>query len=175
MQKAAGQLLSSFRARVCGHTKRVLRVTFCSSSIAATRGQRTILVLSTNLCTDVWRLSLWTLSSKPIYYLMVWLLKHRHFLATVLPCLFKDTHASIFGAEVEVSARWGSGTLWIYPAVVESVRFCCILCLWFRASLIYINNCPNEMQHKTVYLLFCKFTVHVSGVSHIRYQEYTNL
>jgi len=24
----------------------------------------------------------------------------------------------------------------------------------------------NEMQHKAVYLLFCKFTLHVSGVKH---------
>ena len=41
-----------------------------------------------------------------------------------------------------------------------------ILCSWFRSSLIYINNCPNKMQHKAVYLLFCKFTLHVSGVNH---------
>ena len=31
------------------------------------------------------------------------------------------------------------------------------------------------MQHKAVYLLFCKFTVHVSGVNHIHHQEYTKL
>jgi len=30
------------------------------------------------------------------------------------------------------------------------------------------------MQHKAVYLLFCKFTVHVSGVNHTHHQEYTN-
>jgi len=29
------------------------------------------------------------------------------------------------------------------------------------------------MQHKAVYLLFCKFTVHVSGVNHTHHQEYT--
>jgi len=31
------------------------------------------------------------------------------------------------------------------------------------------------MQHKAVYLLFCKFTLHVSGVNHTHHQEYTNL
>ena len=31
------------------------------------------------------------------------------------------------------------------------------------------------MQHKAVYLLFCKFTVHVSGVSRTYRQEYTEL
>ena len=31
------------------------------------------------------------------------------------------------------------------------------------------------MQHKTVYLLFCKFTLHVSGVNHAHHQEYTKL
>jgi len=31
------------------------------------------------------------------------------------------------------------------------------------------------MQHKAVYLLFCKFTLHVSGVNHIHHQEYTKL
>jgi len=30
------------------------------------------------------------------------------------------------------------------------------------------------MQHKAVYLVFCKFTLHVSGVNHIRHQ-YTKL
>ena len=30
------------------------------------------------------------------------------------------------------------------------------------------------MQHKAVYLLFCKFTVHVSGVKRTHHQEYTN-
>jgi len=29
------------------------------------------------------------------------------------------------------------------------------------------------MQHKAVYLLFCKFTLHVSGVNHTHHQEYT--
>jgi len=31
------------------------------------------------------------------------------------------------------------------------------------------------MQHKAVYLLFCKFTLHVSGVKHTHYQENTKL
>ena len=31
------------------------------------------------------------------------------------------------------------------------------------------------MQHKAVYLLFCKFTPHVSGVNHTHHQEYTKL
>ena len=31
------------------------------------------------------------------------------------------------------------------------------------------------MQHKAVYLLFCKFTLHVSGVNHTHRQEYTKL
>ena len=31
------------------------------------------------------------------------------------------------------------------------------------------------MQHKAVYLLFCKFTEHVSGVNHTHHQEYTKL
>jgi len=31
------------------------------------------------------------------------------------------------------------------------------------------------MQYKTVYLLFCKFTLHVSGVNHTHQQEYTKL
>ena len=30
------------------------------------------------------------------------------------------------------------------------------------------------MQHKTTYLLFCKFTLHVSGVKHTHHQEYKN-
>jgi len=29
------------------------------------------------------------------------------------------------------------------------------------------------MQHKAVYLLFCKFTLHVSGVNHSHHQEDT--
>ena len=49
-----------------------------------------------------------------------------------------------------------------------------ILCLWFRTSLIYINNCPTRCN-TIVYLLFCKFTLHVSGVNHTHYQEYTKL
>jgi len=28
------------------------------------------------------------------------------------------------------------------------------------------------MQHTTVYLLFCKLTLHVSGVNHTHHQEY---
>jgi len=31
------------------------------------------------------------------------------------------------------------------------------------------------MQHKAVYLLFCKFTLHVLGVNHTHHQEYTKL
>jgi len=31
------------------------------------------------------------------------------------------------------------------------------------------------MQHKAVYLLFCKFTLHVSGANHTHHQEYTKL
>jgi len=31
------------------------------------------------------------------------------------------------------------------------------------------------MQHKAVYLLFSKFTLHVSGVNHTHHQEYTKL
>jgi len=31
------------------------------------------------------------------------------------------------------------------------------------------------MQHKAVYLLFCKFTLHVSGVKNIHHQENTKL
>jgi len=31
------------------------------------------------------------------------------------------------------------------------------------------------MQHKAVYLLFCKFTLHVSGINHTHHQEYTEL
>ena len=31
------------------------------------------------------------------------------------------------------------------------------------------------MQHKAVYLLFCKFTLHVSGVNHTHHQEYATL
>ena len=31
------------------------------------------------------------------------------------------------------------------------------------------------MQHKAVYLLFCKFTLHVSGVKHTHHKEYTKL
>jgi len=31
------------------------------------------------------------------------------------------------------------------------------------------------MQHKAVYLLSCKFTLHVSGVNHTHHQEYTEL
>jgi len=31
------------------------------------------------------------------------------------------------------------------------------------------------MQHKTTYLLFCKFTLHVSGVNHTHHQNYTNI
>jgi len=31
------------------------------------------------------------------------------------------------------------------------------------------------MQHKAVYLLFCKFTLHVSGAKHNHHHEYTKL
>jgi len=31
------------------------------------------------------------------------------------------------------------------------------------------------MQHKAVYLLFCKFILHVSGVNHTHHQEYKTL
>jgi len=31
------------------------------------------------------------------------------------------------------------------------------------------------MQQKAVYLLFCKFTLHVLGLNHIHHQEYTKL
>jgi len=31
------------------------------------------------------------------------------------------------------------------------------------------------MQHKAVYLLFCTFTLHVSGANHTDHKEYTKL
>jgi len=31
------------------------------------------------------------------------------------------------------------------------------------------------MQRRVVYLLFCKFTLHISGVSHTHHKEYTKL
>ena len=31
------------------------------------------------------------------------------------------------------------------------------------------------MQHKAVYLLFCKLTLYVSGVNHTHRQEYTKI
>jgi len=31
------------------------------------------------------------------------------------------------------------------------------------------------MQHKAVYLLFCKFNLHVSGFNHTHHQMYTKL
>jgi len=31
------------------------------------------------------------------------------------------------------------------------------------------------MQHKTVYILFFKFALHVSGVNHTHHQEYTTV
>ena len=31
------------------------------------------------------------------------------------------------------------------------------------------------MQHKAVHLFVCKFTVHVLGVNHTHYQEYTKM
>jgi len=31
------------------------------------------------------------------------------------------------------------------------------------------------MQHKAVYLLFCKFTLHASAVNHTHHQGYTKL
>jgi hypothetical protein len=31
------------------------------------------------------------------------------------------------------------------------------------------------MQHKAVYLLFCKFNLYVLGANHTHYQEYTKL
>ena len=31
------------------------------------------------------------------------------------------------------------------------------------------------MQHNAVYLLFCKFTLHVSGVNYTHHQDYTQL
>jgi len=31
------------------------------------------------------------------------------------------------------------------------------------------------MQHKAVYVLFCKFILHVSGVNNTHHQEYTKL
>jgi len=31
------------------------------------------------------------------------------------------------------------------------------------------------MQHKAVYLLFCDFTLRVSGVNHTHHQKYTKL
>ena len=33
----------------------------------------------------------------------------------------------------------------------------------------------NEMQRKAVYLLFYKFTLHVSSVNHTHHQEYTKM
>ena len=39
---------------------------------------------------------------------------------------------------------------------------------------IHINSCPTRCK-KAVYLLFCKFTPHVSGVDHTHHQEYTKL
>jgi len=32
-----------------------------------------------------------------------------------------------------------------------------------------------QREHEAVYLLFCKFTLHVSGVNHTHPQEYTKL
>ena len=32
----------------------------------------------------------------------------------------------------------------------------------------------NEVQHKAVYVLYCKFTLHVSGAN-LHHQEYTKL
>ena len=47
-----------------------------------------------------------------------------------------------------------------------------------------VNNCKcytfvliivQRVQHKAICLLFCKFTLHVSGVNHTYHQEYTKL
>jgi len=58
--------------------------------------------------------------------------------------------------------------------------------LWTAGALRHNNrtyNCrqrlckklPNDMQHKAVYLLFCKLNLHVSDVNHTHHQEYTKL
>ena len=41
-------------------------------------------------------------------------------------------------------------------------------------KIIY-QQLPNEMQNRAVYLLFRRFTLHVSGVNYTHYQEYTKL
>ena len=52
--------------------------------------------------------------------------------------------------------------------IIGTVYFMCMVpCI---ADLL-----SNVMQHKAVYLLFCKFTLHVSGVNHTHHQEYTKL
>ena len=50
----------------------------------------------------------------------------------------------------------------------------CILCLWFHASLSILIIVQRDAT-QAVYLLFCKFTLHVSGVNHTCHQEYTKL
>jgi hypothetical protein len=70
---------------------------------------------------------------------------------------------------------WKVVYLWKF---YENRRFCDklnkILCLLFRTSLIYINNCPTRCNTKSVYLLFCKFTLHVSGVNHTHTHTHTH-
>jgi hypothetical protein len=41
---------------------------------------------------------------------------------TFLPWSFEDIHASVFEAQVKVSARWGSSTPWRYQPVAECLR-----------------------------------------------------
>ena len=47
--------------------------------------------------------------------------------------------------------------------------------LFYTKQFIYTNNCPTRCNIKTVYLLFYKFTVHVSGLNHTHHQEYAKL
>ena len=48
----------------------------------------------------------------------------------------------------------------------------------YNFNIIVINILlvtAQQMQHKADYLLFCKFTLHVSGVNHTNHQDYTKL
>ena len=56
----------------------------------------------------------------------------------------------------------------------------CLPPTWPGSSLATLEGgsytkLSNEIQHKAVYLLFCKFTLHVSGVSHTHHHAYTKL
>ena len=98
----------------------------------------------------------------------------------VLPCWQTDGHTDMTKLIGGFRSRKIVKSAWNLCLSEYYIKHKCILCLWFRASLFYINNCPKRCNTKqSIYYSACfgcqthpssgihKTVTTASGTSHI--------